>query len=83
MITVGTPCCRAGQNYYDVMSKSSWVLNEAGNKEGIVDDLQESIVDERDFSGITGNICPSWDLFLVMPGNSAFMVHADDVPNSV
>jgi hypothetical protein len=83
MSTVGTPRCGAGQNYNDVMSKTSWVLNEAGPKDGIVDNLQDSVVDNRDFDGATGNICPGWDTFLATLGNSAFMVCAGDVPNSV
>ncbi len=83
MITVRTPHCGAGQNYYNVMSESSRVLNEAENKESTVDNLQESIIDNRDFSGVTGNICPGWDLFLATLGDSAFMVQADNVPDSV
>jgi hypothetical protein len=58
MISVGTPRQGAAQNYCNVMFKSSWVSNEAGNKEGIVNNLQESIINDKDFSGIIGGICP-------------------------
>jgi hypothetical protein len=83
MITVRTQHRGAGQNYYDVISETSRVVNKAGNKEGIVNNLQESIIDNRDFSGITGNICPGWDLFLMTLEDSAFIVQADDIPNSI
>jgi hypothetical protein len=80
-----TPARGASNNYYNVMSKSLCVSHEAGNKEGIVDKLQESIVNDMDFClhSITGNICPGLDLFLETLGNSAFMVRVEDIPDSV
>ncbi len=61
------------------MSESSRV----SNKEGIIDNLQENVVDNKDFSGVTGNIFPGWDSFLALLGNSAYMVHADNVLDSI
>jgi hypothetical protein len=85
MMSAKTPARGASHNYYYIISKSLRVLNEAGNKEEIVEDLQESVVDDMDFrlGSITGNICPGWDLLLTTLGDSAFMVHADDVPDGI
>ncbi len=83
MSTVGTPHCGDGKNNYNVMSETSRVSNKAGPKEGIVDNLQDSVVNDQDFDGITGNIFSSWGTFLAMLGNSVFMVRTDDVSDSV
>ncbi len=58
-----TLACGASHSYYKIMSESLRVFNEAGNKEKIIHNLQESIVDDMDFRlcGITGNICPGWE----------------------
>ncbi len=60
------------------MSESLRVSNEAVHKEGIVEHLDFHLY------GDPHNICPGWDLFLPTLGDdSAFMVCAEDVPDSV
>jgi hypothetical protein len=85
MLPAGTPVCGAYHNHYNFMSESLQVSHKAENKEGIVNKLQESIVDDMDFClhSVTSNICPGWDLFFARLGDSTFMVRTDNVQDSV